>query len=369
MMDLRQKIADVLTDEQKQQLQEKLQNLRQGGGRFGAGGPAVGQPPTTRPDQAMPPRIQQTLQRLQESIATLELSDDQKRQVQSIIDDGKKQLMEMRDKVQAGAMKIEELRTEAPQVFAAMRDQLAGVLTKDQQEKLRDAIQSRFDRDNAPGPAGSPPATKPAMMKADPFESNPKPEGEQNLREGPAAKPQALAPPDTGPKVGATAPEFSLEGLNGRTVQLSSFKAKPLVIEFGSYSSPSFRQRAAKMDELARQYSTRANFLIIYTKEAHAVGEWEVDRNRDEGVRVAKHTDMGARKSAAKDAKQALRITIPIAMDDMNDSIATAYGAGENSAVAIGRDGTVVARQQWCDPFRLRAALDEALASRPTTAP
>ena len=85
------------------------------------------------------------------------------------------------------------------------------------------------------------------------------------------------------------------------------------MLEFGSYSSPSFRQRAAKMDELARQYSTRANFLIIYTKEAHAVGEWEVDRNRDEGVRVAKHADLAARKTAAKDAKQALRITIPIA--------------------------------------------------------
>ena len=53
----------------------------------------------------------------------------------------------------------------------------------------------------------------------------------------------------------------------------------------------------------------------------------------------------------------------------MSDSSATAYGAGENSAVVIGRDGTVVARQQWCDPFRIRVALDEALGSRPTTAP
>src|SRR5207247_10759832 len=106
--------------------------------------------------------------------------------------------------VQAGTRKMEEVPSEAPQIFAAMRDQLAEVLTKDQQEKLRDAIQSRFDRDNAP-PA---PATKPAMMKTDPFEGNPRPEREQPAREGPAAKPQALvpqtlAPPDTGPKIGA----------------------------------------------------------------------------------------------------------------------------------------------------------------------
>ena len=182
------------------------------------------------------------------------------------------------------------------------------------------------------------------------------------------AKAAGQAPTDTGPKLGEPAPELALEGLNGRNVQLSSFKGKPLVIEFGSYTSPSFRQRAAKMEELAREYNTRASFLLVYTKEAHATGEWELDRNRDDGIRVAKHADLSARKSAAKDAKQALRINlIPIAIDNMDDAAMKAFGAGENSAVVVGRDGKIIAKEAWCDAFRLRAALDDATMAKPTT--
>src|SRR5437660_2765151 len=54
--------------------------------------------------------------------------------------------MKLSEKMQAGSLKPEEMREEAPKVFAGMRDQLAGVLSRDQQEKLRDAIQSRVDR-------------------------------------------------------------------------------------------------------------------------------------------------------------------------------------------------------------------------------
>jgi len=376
MMDLRQKIADVLTDEQKQKLQEKLQSMRGGNarpgapGQRGAGQPGAGQPGAGQPGAPraqMPLRIQQTLQRLQDSLDSLGLTGDQKTQVQSIVDDGKKQFAEMRDKVQAGTMKTDEMRTQAPQILAGMRDQLAGVLTTDQQEKLRDAIQSRFDRDN--GSTNMPnvtPTTKPSM-KMDSMDE--KPQAHHEDAPAPAAKPQALAPIDTGPKIGQPAPEVSLEGLNGRPVQLSSFKGKPLVIEFGSYTSPSFRQRAAKMQELSKQYGLRANFLIVYTKEAHAQGEWEIDRNRDEGVKMARHADLTARKSAAKEARQTLKLTIPIAVDSMDDAAAKAFGAGENSAVVIGRDGKIAAKEMWCDPYRLRAALDEALTIKPTTGP
>ena len=63
LMDLRQKIGDVLTDDQKQKLQEKLQsmrgpNARQGGGfgagqgGGGAGAAGAGQPGAAKPDGA-----------------------------------------------------------------------------------------------------------------------------------------------------------------------------------------------------------------------------------------------------------------------------------------------------------------------------
>jgi hypothetical protein len=156
--------------------------------------------------------------------------------------------------------------------------------------------------------------------------------------------------------------------LTGRSIALSSFKSKPLVIEFGSYSSPSFRQRAATMEILQRQYEMRVDFLIVYTKEAHPVGGWEIDRNKDENIRVPAAGDMNARKIAARDAKQALKITIPIALDSIDDKTTSAYGAGENGAVIVGRDGKIVAKENWCDAFRLKAALEDVLGNKVASA-
>ena len=51
--------------------------------------------------------------------------------------------------------------------------------------------------------------------------------------------------------------------------------------------------------KLKRQYDmSAADFLIIYTKEAHPVGGWEVDRNKDDNIRISNAGDMNARTIA-----------------------------------------------------------------------
>ncbi|HEX3358037.1 MAG TPA: deiodinase-like protein [Tepidisphaeraceae bacterium] len=380
--DVREKILAALTDDQAAKFRDNLQSQRPPNG--GGGGPGgfnntPGRPgprgmdnaPAAQETNAGPIRVQDTLQRLNESLATLDLSPDQKTKVRAIVDDNTKQITDLRDQMFSGAVQPADAREEFPKLFASMRDQLADVLTSDQQIKLRDAIQSRYDRDTKAATSNTPPtpATKPAMtmMKTDPF-SNDSPPNQPEGKPAPAHL-QATVSPDIQPAVGDAAPDFNLETLSGRNVQLSSFKGKPLVIEFGSYSSPSFRQRAAKFDELARQYGNRANFLIIYTAEAHPAGGWEVDRNRDEGIRIPKAADLTERKSEAKQAKQLLKIVVPIATDDMKDKTANDYSAGENTAIVVGRDGKISTRETWMDPYRLKIALDEAIAVKPTTMP
>ena len=97
-----------------------------------------------------------------------------------------------------------------------------------------------------------------------------------------------MAPPSSldraGPdrlEVGQAASDFKANKLDGLPVQLASFKDQYLLLVFGSYSSPSFRQRAVALDELRKDFGVRVSFLVIYTREAHATGSWEVDRNRD----------------------------------------------------------------------------------------
>ncbi len=140
------------------------------------------------------------------------------------------------------------------------------------------------------------------------------------------------------------------------------------MIIFGSYSSPSFRQRAAALESLAKQFGSRAQFLIVYTKEAHPAGEWDVDRNKDAGIAVEAHKDAAARAARADKTQGALGLTIPIAPDTMDDAVSAAFGGFPNSAVVLSRDGIIVARQQWVDPGGLERRIEQALKV-PTSKP
>jgi hypothetical protein len=197
----------------------------------------------------------------------------------------------------------------------------------------------------------------------------PRPGDRPGGRRGPAREERRARGPTTGPiTLGAPAPELELTRLDGKPVRLSSFSGRVGVIGFGSYSSPSFRQRAPALEQLAKQFGSRAQFLIVYTKEAHPAGQWDVDRNKEEGIAVEPHKDAAARTAQAEKAKDALGLTIPIAPDRMDDAVAAAFGGFPNGAVVLARDGTVVARQQWLDPDGLERRVEQALKV-PTSKP
>ncbi len=173
------------------------------------------------------------------------------------------------------------------------------------------------------------------------------------------------------PSVGAVAPEFDLTRVGGRRFILSQYARRVVVIEFGSLSCPSFRDRAPAMEALRRKFALRAEFLIIYTREAHPTGGWEVRRNKEEGIQIEQPTSDAGRRELARRAVEALRIKMPVAVDMMDDAVTRAYGGFPNAAVVIGRDGRVAARQQWTDPSSLGAeiALAALRPAPPATRP
>ena len=165
------------------------------------------------------------------------------------------------------------------------------------------------------------------------------------------------------PRVGDAAPDFSLTRLGGRRVSLGDFEHKVLVLIFGSYSCPTFRGHAAGLEALRDDVGYRANFLVVYTREAYPAGEWDVPRNAADGVSVPAHADAAARAAAARLARSRLGLKVDVAPDGMDDAVTEAYGGFPNAAVVVGRDGTVVARQRWLDPSGLRRPIDEAIAT------
>jgi hypothetical protein len=175
------------------------------------------------------------------------------------------------------------------------------------------------------------------------------------------------APPRTEIDIGDTAPEFSLRKLDGGYVQLSSYSGNVLVLMFGSYSCPTFRDQADDFEQLKRDLGSRATFLIVYSKEAHPAGEWDVQRNKDDGIQVRQPVDFDARLALAKQAKENLKISLPIVVDEIDNKVGEAYGLLPNGAVVIGRDGKIAARQSWADPRGIRRHLEAAL--KPATQP
>src|SRR5207249_3356519 len=105
--------------------------------------------------------------------------------------------------------------------------------------------------------------------------------------------------------VGEPAPNFDLKKLDGRNVQLSFFKGRVLVMVFGSYSTPVFRDRAAGLEKLARDHRS-AEFLLVYTREAHPAGAKELDRNKDDAISITQPADEKARMEQAKKTKETL---------------------------------------------------------------
>jgi hypothetical protein len=125
-------------------------------------------------------------------------------------------------------------------------------------------------------------------------------------------------------------------------------------------SCPVFRSHAQDMEKLKFIEGPRAFFLIVYTREAFPAGDKNVERNTQEGVSIPQTTTVDDRKAQALEAQRELRITIPMAVDPMDDAVSKTYGGFPNGAVVIGKDGAIAARQEWTNPDTLRQMIDDA---------
>jgi len=327
---LHQQLAQVLNDKQMKALDQKM-------------GPGLGQRPRGRNglDGASTRNSAggDMIENLRQAIAKLDLSDDQKKQVADLLESARQKMADLRPKAQAG----ENVQLDMQQVRQDMRQKLQTILTPDQMQTLMQAIQqARQEHGQSSGAAPDQGGSKPGTES----EASPKPADLQS----------------SGPDAGSPVPDVRIIELDGHTFTPSKYKGHVLVLEFGSMSCPVFRQHAQEMETLKAAEGPRAFFMIVYTREAFPAGDKDVQRNKDEGISVSRATTLDERKAEALEAQRELRITIPMAVDSMDDAVCNAYGTFPNGAIVIGKDGTIAARQQWTNPDTLRVAIDQANA-------
>ena len=105
--------------------------------------------------------------------------------------------------------------------------------------------------------------------------------------------------------------------------------------------------------------------MVVYIREAHPEQGWVVSPNRDEGIEVNDPTSTAGRVEVAAACAINLQIRIPVVVDEVDDAIASAYGALPDRLYLIGTDGLVAYQGEpgpWgFDPGQLEAAIESTL--------
>lgn len=283
--------------------------------------------------QARRPAAGGPLGRYYKAIEQLDLTDEQTDKLHDLENQTRQQIQSLRD------VPREQRRDKLRQTVQAFREKLEKILTRDQRQQLSENLRKDVEGKN---------------RRRDEQAEKPVPEIHPAVQITPA-----------GPQVGDAAPEFSLHRVNGRPVKLSQFKHRVLVLIFGSYTTPVFRDKAVALPELARRNQGKAVFLIIYTKEAHPAGGWTVERNTKENINIPQPTDEAGRLAVAQKAIDALHLqAIPVLLDTMDDATASAYAAFPDGVIVIGKDGKIAARQNWFDPTDLQQLINQAVEKK-----
>ena len=173
-----------------------------------------------------------------------------------------------------------------------------------------------------------------------------------------------------GPKIGTEAPDFTLKTAEDQSIQVSALWAKkPTVILTGSHTCPVFRGKVSDIERLAKEFAGRVSFLLVYTIEAHPKGspspysgkEWITPKNEQEGILLPQPADQAARVKLAQACIAREKLTVPVVVDTMENTVWKAYGSAPNCAYIIGTDGKIADAQPWMEAKRLHQTLQRVL--------
>ncbi len=162
------------------------------------------------------------------------------------------------------------------------------------------------------------------------------------------------------PKVGEPAAAFMAQCLaadgtpTDAQVSLADFNGQPLALMFGNYTCPIYRGQTERFNEIYAELHEQLAFLLIYTSEAHPEDGWQVDINNTQNVIYKQPTTTTARAAIAADCIQSCDTAMPVAIDDMQNTINKRYSASPERLYLIDADG-IVRHRSPPGPFKLSA--------------
>ena len=174
---------------------------------------------------------------------------------------------------------------------------------------------------------------------------------------------QEIGSLQAGPKLDDPAPDFCLKTAGGEEeVSLSKLTGtKPVVLVFGNFTCGPFRGQAGNVEKLFRRYGDRANFVMVYVREAHPTDGWSMESNDRVGVALRQPRSYGERVEVARTCGKTLQFGFPMLVDSIDDAVGARYSGMPARLYLIDRDGKV-AYKSGRGPFGFKPAeLEQSL--------
>ncbi len=146
-----------------------------------------------------------------------------------------------------------------------------------------------------------------------------------------------------GPSVDSAAPDFELATVDGGSrVRLSKLIGdKPVVLVFGNFTCGPFRSLYPMVESVQDRNRDRATFLMVYVREAHPTDGWAMKSNERAGVAIAQPKTLEERRNVAQRCAEKLKTSMPLLVDDIDDSVGNAYSGMPARLYVIDRHGKV----------------------------
>src|SRR5262245_39398657 len=89
------------------------------------------------------------------------------------------------------------------------------------------------------------------------------------------------------------------------------------------------------------RYGDRVDFYAVYIREAHPLDGWRLESNDRAGIKFKQPRSIAERFDVAGQCCSALKMTMPLLIDGLDNAVAEAYSGFPDRLYLIDRDGTV----------------------------
>src|SRR5438093_339915 len=104
------------------------------------------------------------------------------------------------------------------------------------------------------------------------------------------------------------------------------------------------------MEEVAKKYRDKAEFVFVYCREAHPEGEAAGGTRTKKNQPIAQATTPAERNETARQFCDDMRMTRRILLDAFDDeSIQGPYGGLQNHTVVVDVEGKIALKLAWTD--------------------